>query len=580
MKTKTKFATWLEQRLGERGMTAGQLAQQVNCHYSYVWKMLEKGKLPSRKLVMQIGEVFGDRQGALIAAGILQGTPLPEVPRPSPGNLIRSMRALEWLREAGFYTAAEVAFGNELLVAAMEWSRGPTQQAQQQEFEKAALAALTQCASSLMEQPAEGSEAIVPGKMLAELLPLRPNPIISVPRANLEALTVRPRESPASAYFLTRVFDQTRSPDFVELQVPIALLPVAVLRPIVDYRLTGALADEVLKHPSAAWVQLAEHKKELNAYKALLQEKAEDIDKAEKQGRVTTRELGMLWNHAKQDAVAVWDSLGTRFEILKSAPAFYDLIPLYQPPSEVGEAEVFVFSRTSGLVDPIQHYGDLVLKIPRPAYRIHPYRYAYFLNGIIRGCRSGCRVCYQLDGMLTVEAMRGQWSRRGRRTSRDKYLEEAARVLAKFLAEPNLEIRVGDFTKPPAGLKHFDWRNFLSVNTKRFVAIAGRHSPPPDTADEVQRKTFREIVHGALVDQRQFDEVLMKFNEALPDEIIQTANALRVPYGYALAKLLYEKSEKLMTLKEFEEYETDEKRAFASAKQKIRDLCKVVERQT
>ena len=445
MQERTDFAIWLAGALTGKRLKQQDLARACGVSASYITKILNTKFVPDEEKVRAIGKALEDPLGALQAAGYAPS--FPQLPVSS--NAVRLLHAfMEWLVLEGIYTRAQ----SDFLLDCFEESlrQYDMLKALRQELIFPLFNSFGLALRDLMSARDVASTAMDPISQEVQTF-IRNMPTIQFPlkQHNNELLL------PA---LLSGMFTSEEDLLHLQLNIPLLLIPIALLR------ITG----------KPDW--LSEEKKRVLEIKRFEEDEIEKTlqDTHNRFLGLPERERRAILSLAKSLVNSLADLLDLRFDLLRTSSAYYDIKHIYAP-----EQDVFVFSTTSGLVVPQEFYGDISKKK-------NTYRPSYFLDGILHGLRSGCRVHYQFSISSTSEELK---KGRNKASNKSEFEEAAAGILADFIMEPNLEITsVKSLEADP--------RFWFTVSSRQWVAVTARD------------RTSKKLVHGLLFDSLYFNMLL------------------------------------------------------------------------
>jgi DNA-binding transcriptional MerR regulator len=163
-----------------------------------------------------------------------------------------------------------------------------------------------------------------------------------------------------------------------------------------------------------------------------------------------------------------------RFTQIPDSLTFYSQgLTLYTPEAW----EVFIFSRSSGLVIPEEHFGDEELLK-------NPYRQSYFKHGLLAPDVTGLVRRYQWDEATTAQTLFRNHERHHGRGQGALYKKRCVELLTSVLMIPALELSEADFSLSP-------WKSFLTVVSHEGVLFSTRSKAMRD-----------HVAHGLLLNRR------------------------------------------------------------------------------
>jgi hypothetical protein len=162
------------------------------------------------------------------------------------------------------------------------------------------------------------------------------------------------------------------------------------------------------------------------------------------------------------------------FTNLLDSLTFYSVCASFYTASSVG---VHIFSRTSGLVIPDEHFGDENL-------HKNPYRQLYFGAGLLAPDATNVQRFYQWNEITTARTLYENYKRNRRQGHGELYRQRCIELLATQLVIPNLELSEADF----AGST---WKNYFTLVSQDSVVLSSRS------------EDMRQLIsHGLVLNRR------------------------------------------------------------------------------
>lgn len=435
----------MEKALAVKSMKKQDLAAECGVSASYITKILKTHFIPDEDRVRAIGRVLGDSTGALQAAGYAQ----PSARLPGSGHAISLLRAfMEWLTLEGIHTKDQSDFLSQCFEESL--AQCELLKDVRRELHSRLDDQLGMKLRSIFGNETPESRSLDPISEEVQMF-IRNMPKVQFPLKRVRNEVLLPA-------LLSGMFTTDEDLLHLQLNAPLLLTPITLLR------ITG----------DPKW--LSEQNKKILDIKALKElEVGKTLATAhERFAHLPASERHAIWSLAKSLVNSLADLLDMRFDLLSTPYDYYDVKHIYAPGQEV-----FVFATTSGLVIPLEFRGD-------ESRQKNTYRYSYFTDGILHGLQSGCHVRYQFDTSSTSTGLKDDWKKAD---NKPKFEEDAARILATFMMEPNIEITSGTFSP-------MDERRWLTLSSERWVVISARD------------KASKKLVHGLLIDSSYFNKIL------------------------------------------------------------------------
>jgi len=479
---KENFGKWLEVQLEKKGFKRTTLAEKIGVHHTWIWRIMKEGKTPSRKVVEKIGEELGNKEEALKVAGF--GEKIPQSLILTEFDLSGFSTLLEWLNYNKLYSEDEIKFIKNIIEKALyEYnSTFNNFKAHEQEFFKKFSDRLYQ----ILENKSDEDILEPISQSIAIFVLQAPNIFVNINSENKSIKT-----------FLSAGFIEEHDvlSNLFLLKYPICFFPTIMFHPLIEPELC----------------------KGVKTYKILSKDEKDSITsefkkKSEMYNKLSEAERDSMWFFAKSLVYSLWKQLGKRFEVLRDSIQYYESKFLYK---EINEFGVIVFSTTTGLIVPEEHYGSRFLKVIQDKSKLtdedikkiekysedrvqkNPIRYSYFKDGIEHGCKSGCVVRYQFSLKTTAKALYEGYERAKKFKYVKEYEQESQSILVKYLRLDSLEISASDFSK-----QYLDWRNWLTLISDDYIVLSSRD------------KKTKKLAHGLLIERSFMDEML---GSNLPD---------------------------------------------------------------
>jgi len=469
-KSKDFFAKWLKNEMELQRLDSQTLSKKAGLNYTYIRKILTD-RHPSERAARLIGEALGKPLEALEYAGF---TPTPvDQTKSEYKELFPVEIYLNWLEMAGLYNNSQKEFILKIFENFFKWHIESVQIKKNfiTEFSKKFSMELFNIHS---QEKAPSDYGPVTEKIVEFVLK---QPVATI--YSDEYIKAIDDKDLKYAFFYTQILRRTKYENGIELLCPFVFLPFRLLKVTFDPRIN---LDSIRRNPELQ----AAIDKELPEFESFLAEKHNIFTE-----KLSPNEQASLLMMAKYISEYLWNLLDVKYEPLKSSEDFYDSKVLYQK-----SYNVFVFATTSGLFIPDDYYGALLshmvnIGIQKVQHK-NPLRLSYFTDGILHGVKHGCTVRYQYDETRSIEALKEGYKNA---VDKDRYKEIAAKILASFFEEPNIEISKSSFEESDSHLA-YDWRNWLTLVSEKFVVLSAR-----------QPKT-KEMVHGLILNSELFNKML------------------------------------------------------------------------
>lgn len=295
-----------------------------------------------------------------------------------------------------------------------------------------------------------------------------------------------PKDPAGAPFFFMDIMQPTADGNAIALTTSFPGFPHGVCRPIIW--------SDILK-PLVEWVLNIKYHGRFgtSAVKILRQLFSTEL------GSLGDEIVNHFSSSAKNLSRKYWKWFRYTFLPFRNATEFYaESDPIYGEPVDK-EDMVFVFSTTSGLLIPEEHFGSNVpgrlAWLKQTAAAKNPARLGYFAQGILSPKRK-IPVCYAWDMQKTKETLRGNYQKAPDKKSKNFYRKESQRILSKAMTSRNLQIVQMQFEK--IGQWYVDPRAFLTLTSKQYAIWSWR----PPHKDDIH------IGHGLKIDGESFGKIL------------------------------------------------------------------------
>lgn len=393
---------------------------------------------------------------------------------------------IEDIENTKLYDAKQVDFANEAIEKAFDSAE--RMKGRNSELSGEALELLSQHFSKLLsmndKEIVENKEQLIPkDERFWKLFEQFQHPTFKSSKIDPNDL---PREHASAPFFFMDIMQPTSDGNAIALTTSFPGFPHGLCRPIIW--------SDVLK-PLIEWVLKVKHSGRFGtsaatAIRRLFGSRHIDI------GDDTVNHFSLF---VKNLANRYWKFFKYKFLPFRDATEFYsESDPIYGKPIDTKDI-VFVFSTTSGLLIPEEHYGRNVphrlswLKETTAAK--NPARLGYFAQGILSSKRT-IPVCYAWDMNKTKQTLRNNYQKASDTKNKNIYRKESERILTKAMGSRNLQIVQMHFEK--IGEWYVDPRAYLTLTSKRYAIWSWR---PPQKNDV-------HIGHGLKIDGESFGKIL------------------------------------------------------------------------
>jgi len=195
---------------------------------------------------------------------------------------------------------------------------------------------------------------------------------------------------------------------------------------------------------------------------------------------------------------SIWKWIGANFSSFITSTVFYEGCGSVYKESDEKYKDIFVFSTTSGLVIPEEHYGAYIGNkfqwLKDKVKSKNPARLSYFLDEIFENCKNNkVFIRYQWDSSAIKNILNDNLTDDKRKIDDPDYREATERILEKFLSIPNLLISNSKYPEKEKNLFFLDPRVWLTIVGPSSVVVSAR-SPHS-----------RKIMHGIRVSSKKLE---------------------------------------------------------------------------